>query len=462
MRTTRRRLSLRLRITAGALVVLVAALCGAGVVVVQVVERKMVQQIDTGLRADANFIQRAMTRGSGLPMGEGPTDLYVQFLAADGRVVGAGTAATGLPPLAPPHQSTASRIETRHDPARGDLRVLAQRAPLDPTETLVVARSSNSVRQMRDSLIGLLAVLVVLGSVALGWLIWLVVGRALRPVDKMRESVDSIGERDLHRRVIPPGTGDELDELAGTLNGLLGRIDAAMTRENTFVADASHELRTPIAGVRALLETEPTDAESVLRIRVEALARIGELQDLVDDLLVLAKADAQAERHVQSVDLDELVLGQARQLDRTANLHIDVSRVSGGQVAGRDTDLARLVENLSTNAARYAATTIAFSVQQFDDTVELTVTDDGPGIAAEDADRVFERFSTLDDARSPGRAGAGLGLSIVLAIVTAHRGTVRLEHAPGGGALIVVRLPSSESSAIGHRRPVDRQRYPVG
>ena len=204
MRMTRRRPSLRLRITAGALVVLVAALCCAGAAVVQVVERKMVRQIDTTLRADANFIQRAMTGGSGLPMGEGPTDLYVQFLAADGRIVGAGTAATGLRALARPRHAATEAIETRHDPVRGDLRVLAQRAPLDSTQTLVLARSANSVREMRDSLIQLLAVLVVLGSVALGWLIWLVVGRALRPVDRMREAVDSIGERDLHRRVIDP------------------------------------------------------------------------------------------------------------------------------------------------------------------------------------------------------------------------------------------------------------------
>jgi len=113
-------------------------------------------------------------------------------------------------------------------------------------------------------------------------------------------------------------------------------------------------------------------------------------------------------------------------------------------VLGRDTDLGRLVENLATNAARYARTTVAFSVRQADGIVEFTVTDDGPGIAAEDRTKIFERFSTLDDARSRERAGGGLGLSIASAIVTAHHGTIRAEDAPapGSGAVLVVRLPA--------------------
>jgi signal transduction histidine kinase len=180
----------------------------------------------------------------------------------------------------------------------------------------------------------------------------------------------------------------------------------------------------------------------VVRIRAEALSRLGQLQDLVEDLLVLAKADTGPHRTPQPVDLDELVLGAARLLDRTTNLRIDTSRVSGGQVAGRDTELGCLVENLATNAARYATTAVVFAVQQLGETVEFTVADDGPGIAAEDRDRIFERFSTLEDARGSDRSGAGLGLSIVSAIVAAHGGSIRVDEGGGTGARFVVQLPA--------------------
>jgi signal transduction histidine kinase len=438
----RHRASLRMRITAGALVVVVAGFSGAGLLVIGVLKRQLVAQIDSALTADADFTQRLMTRGSGLPMGEGPTDLYVQFVAADGRVLGAGTAAAGRPALARPRQAATAKIVTRRDPVLGELRVLTVSLANDRAVTLVLARSSTSVSNVRDSLIHLLTLLVGIGSMSLGCLIWVVVGRALRPVDEIRRTVDAIGERDLHRRVVKPGTGDELDGLADTLNALLRRLDASVTREHQFVADASHELRTPIAGVRALLETEPADPTSVVRVRAEALARLGQLQDLVEDLLVLAKADTGPHQPPRPVDLDELVLGAARQLARTTKLRIDTSRVSGGQVVGRDTDLGRLVENLATNAARYANTAVVFAVRQLGETVELTVADDGPGIDAEDRDRIFERFSTLEDSRGPDRSGAGLGLSIVSAIVAAHGGSIRVDEGGGTGARFVVQLPA--------------------
>ena len=383
-----------------------------------------------------------MKRGTGLPMGEGPTDLYVQFVAADGRVLGASTAAQGLPALARPGRS-AGGLVNRHDRTLGELRVLARPAPTSSRVTLVVARSADSVSDMRASLFRLLVMMVAAGSVLLGWVIWIVVGRALRPVDVMRRTVGSISERDLRRRLDRPGTGDELDRLADTLNELLARLERALTRERQFVADASHELRTPIAGVRALLESEPADPVTVVPVRAEALARLGALQDLVDDLLVLAKADGSVpDASVGSVDLDDLVLGQARQLEHTTNLRIDTSKVSGGQVAGRDTDLGRLVENLATNAARYARSTVTFSIRQLNGIVEFTVSDDGPGIAVADRERIFERFTTLEGARSRARGGAGLGLSIASTIVAAHHGSICVDDAPGAGATFVVRLPA--------------------
>lgn len=441
MKMRRRRMSLRLRITAGALVVVAGALTAAGLIVIGTIEREMTDQIDTALRADADFTQRAITSGSGLPMGEGPADLYVQFVDESDNVVGAGTAALGRPALEAPNQLD-DTITTVTDAQLGELRVLTTRAPNNPALTLVLARSSRNVAVVRDALTRLLAMLVVMGSALLGVLVWLVVGRALRPVESMRRTVEGLDDSDLRTRVTLPGTGDELDRLARTLNDLLARLEVAVEGERRFVADASHDLRTPLAAMRALLETEAADPDLVVLTRADALARLDQLQVLVDQLLALASADAAEPAPAQPVDLDELVLGQARQLTRRSHLIVDTSRVSGGQVAGRESDLDRLVENLATNASRYASTTVWFTVHQFGDTVELIIDDDGPGIAPDDRERVFERFATLDDARTHLGSGAGLGLAIVDAIVTAHHGTIRVGDAPGGGARFEVRLPA--------------------
>jgi signal transduction histidine kinase len=435
-------MSLRLRITAGALAVVVAVSCAGGLLLIRVVEREMLAQVDATLTANADYIDRSIRSGDPLPTGEGPTDLYVQFLAADGSVAGASTAAQDRPPLAEPLPGAERRIVTEHDDALGPLRVLVQPAPTDATTTLAVARSARSVGDVRSLLMRMLVVTVAVAGILIGVLVWVVVGRALRPVEAMRKAVHTISERDLQRRIDRPGTGDELERLADTLNDLLDRLDRAVTRERQFVADASHELRSPIAGVRALLETEPTDPAAVVGVRAEALARLGHLQDMVEHLLVLSRNDEGCGPPKRPVDLDDLVLGQARQLTRMTNLRVDTSQVSGGQVVGRDTDLARVIENLAANAARHARTTVAFAVRQLDGVVELAVIDDGPGIAAADRGRIFERFTTLDDARSLGQGGTGLGLSIASAIVAAHHGTIRADDAPGAGARFVVRLPA--------------------
>ena len=447
-RPRRRRLSLRTRITAGALLVVVIAVCGAGLLVIEVLEREMIAQIDSTLTANADFIDRAIASdGGGLPIEEGPTDLFVQFLSRDGQVIGASEAALGAPAIGASSIRPIDEdpeIATVHAPDLGELRVLARSMPPDGEVTLVVARSAANVTEVRDSLARLLIITTSVLTLLLGVLIWVVVGRALRPVGAMAQKVDAMSDRELHRRLDLPGTRDELDRLADTLNHLLERLDVAVARERRFVSDASHELRTPIAGVRALLETVPDDPDEAAAVRAEALMTLWRLQDLVDELLTLTKADASTSgTAAHPVDLDELVLEQARRLERGTDLAIDISRVSGGQVLGRDTDLSRLVENLATNATRFAVSTVAFSVQQRDDEVEFTVSDDGPGIAEPDRARVFERFTTLDASRSAVRGGTGLGLSIASAIVAAHDGSIAVDDAPGGGARFIVRLPAN-------------------
>src|SRR4051812_39841936 len=168
----RRRRSLRLRITAGALVVVVAALAGAGLLLIYAVQREMVAQIDSTLTANADFIDRSMKSGEGLPVRAGPTDLYVQFVAPDGRVLGSSTSARGLAALGRVRAAKPRQIVSTHSPVLGDLRVLVTNAPAPPNVLLVVARSASDVADVRSSLVRLLVVMGAAGSVMLAFLIW--------------------------------------------------------------------------------------------------------------------------------------------------------------------------------------------------------------------------------------------------------------------------------------------------
>ncbi len=438
----RRRLSLRFRITAGALVVVVAALSLSGVLVTEVVEHAMTDQIDRTLRADADFAERSFTTGTPISPSEGPNGLYVQFLdRSTGAVSGMSPQVRHRPALMKEAQANGT-IATVHDARLGTVRSLVVAAPGNAHVSLILARSSHDVAAVGSTLTRLLVALIVFGSALLGVVIFWVVGRALHPVEQMRRTVEKVGDDRLATRLALPGTRDELDRLATTLNDLLQRLEAAMAAERRFVADASHDLRTPIAALRVNLEAEADDPELTVLTRAEALARVEELQDLVDRLLVLSTADRGADPPEEPVDLDDLVLTQARRIRAKGDLVVDTTRVSGGQVTGSDTDLARVVANLTANAVRYAHRAISFTVHTFGDTVELVVDDDGPGIPAADRDRIFERFATLDDARTNGRSGTGLGLAIAAAIVATHRGTIWAEEAPGGGARLSVRLPA--------------------
>jgi signal transduction histidine kinase len=280
-------------------------------------------------------------------------------------------------------------------------------------------------------------------TLVLGGLIWIVVGRSLRPVEVIRSTVSEITERDLSQRVATSGTNDEVDRLATTMNEMLARLERAAARERRLVADASHELRSPLAAAQALIQSRPADPVEARTHDTMALDALARLQALVDELLELARHDLPQAPPSRSIDLDGLVLQHADVLRRTSDLTIDTSTVSGGQVLGSEEALGRMVENLASNAGRHARSSVAFTVREQDDQVELVVTDDGPGIAAEHRQEVFERFTRLDDARARDGSGAGLGLAIVARIVERHRGTVHIDAGPANiGTAITVHLPS--------------------
>jgi signal transduction histidine kinase len=277
--------------------------------------------------------------------------------------------------------------------------------------------------------------------------IWVLLGRALRPVEAIRARVEEISAGDLDRRVPEPRSGDEIGRLAQTMNAMLARLQSATARQRAFVADASHELQSPLTAFRTQLEVAVVHREDWPRAGPRLLADTQRMERLVRDLLFLASVEeAGVEKAGGLVDLDDVVLEEAarlRSVDRVQvnHVHIDTSRVSAAPVRGSREELTRLVRNLLENAVRHAATAVRAELATEDTTVRLVVSDDGPGLPAGRRERIFDRFVRLDGARSREDGGAGLGLAIVKAIAERHAGTVTAGNG-SPGARFVVTLPA--------------------
>lgn len=285
---------------------------------------------------------------------------------------------------------------------------------------------------------------------------WFAVGRVLRPVEAIRAEFAKLTAHHLDRRVPVPRAGNEIARLAETMNATLDRLQTAVDQQRQFVADASHELRTPLACLRTELElalhrTEAADWPQVVHDAHEDTKR---LQDLTEDLLLLARLDAnhtdrQPERSV--VDLTDLVRDETARRRPPRDLSINVHTEPGPvTVQGHPLLLARVLGNLLDNAERHANSTITVRLTHDPDGGEavLDVQDDGPGIPLKDHQRVFERFTRLDDARTRDAGGSGLGLAIAHRITTAHHGTLTITPSTHGAhsAHFTLRFPSPRSA----------------
>ncbi|MFD3924002.1 ATP-binding protein [Streptomyces sp. NPDC058595] len=285
-------------------------------------------------------------------------------------------------------------------------------------------------------LIGLPALLVVVGGVT-----WLVTRRALKPVEGIRREMAAItASEDLSRRVPEPGTHDEVAKLARTTNETLTALEASVERQRRFVADASHELRSPIASLRTQLEVGVAHPE--LLDVPGAVTDTVRLQQLAADLLLLARLDAGEQAGRTRLDLAALVREEVSQ--RSADRIPVLPDVGGSaEVAGSRGQLARVLGNLLDNAQRHAAGEIRATVRREGAQVVLAVSDDGAGVPEEERERIFERFVRLDDARSRDDGGAGLGLAIARDVAHRHGGTLEVGRGEAGGALFELRLPAA-------------------
>lgn len=280
-------------------------------------------------------------------------------------------------------------------------------------------------------LLALPVVLLVIAGVT-----WLVTRRALRPVAAIRAELASITAGDLSRRVPEPGSRDEIGDLARTTNATLAQLDSAVSQQRRFIADASHELRSPIATIRARLEVG-AEHPGLLR-PAELLDDVVRLQHLATDLLLLARLDAGEHPPPRRLDLAGLIRVAATRPARFP-VHLDVPAEL--PVTGVPARLDRVLTNLLDNAQHHTSTAVWVTAHTTGADVTIEIADDGPGVPEAERARVFGRFVRLDEARSRDEGGAGLGLAIVADLVAAHGGTVELTDRPGGGALFRVLLP---------------------
>ena len=373
-----------------------------------------------------------------------------QVVDTGGSVIASSAQLAGLPPLSglrPPARGRASSVELSPDIREADKYVVVARGVRSGEQHYVVlvgeslAPANRSVRTVETFLaLGLPVLLLVVGGAT-----FVFVGRSLRPVEAIRSRVAQISSQELSERFPEPAVYDEVGRLSVTMNDMLGRLQRAQQAQHRFVADASHELRSPLATLRSTLEIALVHPRTRTTENTEAmLSETERLQRLVDDLVVLARSDELPSTTRGDVDLEDLVQDERNRVHATTSLLVDGS-VRPVRVHGSRHELAQVVRNLVDNAVQHARECITIDVREEhqDDgaAAVLSVGDDGPGIPPGDRDRVFERFVRLDAHRSRHQGGSGLGLAIVDKLVRDHGGSVTVGDSPGGGALFVVRLP---------------------
>ena len=404
-------LSLRWKATLVATAIVAVALGGASAVLVGVLNRSLE---DTAAREAARRAALVAQVLSAQPPDEAiKRGVVTKLNEPDVQVLGA----TAAPPE---HWAPSGSYVVALKPAQtAQGKVLVQaRASLAP-----VAAALETLKSVL--LPGIPAMLLLVGG-----LTWLAVGRALAPVSAIRREFADITATDLHRRVPVPGARDEVARLAETMNGTLDRLEQAVGQHRRFVADAAHELRSPLAVLRTRLEIAPRQP-----LTVEALTDIDRIQRLTADLLLLARLDAGEPPEHAEVELGQVTAEEAMQVRPRTDVRVRLQIAAGVVVLGSGAQLRRLVANLVDNAVRHARSTVVVRLRCGDGAALLEVEDDGPGIPVEHREAVFDRFTRLDEARARDAGGSGLGLAIARDIAVRHGGTLAVVGGPPGACL---------------------------
>lgn len=466
-----------MRTAVAAVAVVGISLLGAAIGMVAFLERSLRDEVRAAAGSRAVAVADSIALGEldgALDAGDAEEE-FVQVLAGDGSVAASSRNLAGEPALIaldPGESVTVERVPFEDGPF---LAVAARTTSPDGPAAVVVGRSLEDVAEATAAATRALAIGIPILVVLVGAVAWRVVGRALAPVERIRDEVEAISAAELHRRV-PATTGaDEIARLAETMNGMLDRLQRSQERQRRFVSDASHELRSPVASIRQQAEVAIAHPETTaLGELAEGVLEEGlRLQHIVEDLLLLARIDeGRGPLRAGPVDLDDLLLDIAERLRNSSTLRVSTGGVSAARVVGDRGQLERLIRNLADNAVRHAQGEIALSLGRDERGVLLAVDDDGVGIGAAERERVFDRFVRLADARDRDTGGAGLGLSIAREIAALHRGTVAAVESQLGGARLEVHLPpapdrassasfSEESDPAPHHGDGPEERVPI-
>ncbi len=452
-RLLRRNAGVRLRLTLAAAAVVAVALAVSGLALVVLLGRSLDHS------ADATATQRgrelvALMRQQGLDAAAKSVTASVgettiaQILGPGRQVLASSAQIDGEPAISSrdvtPGTEAHDRVENLPVGDGSAYKAVSLGVRIDGTNYQVVvaqslAAAQDSVRTVSAMLLVGLPILALL----VGVVTFALVGRSLRPVESMRRKVSAITARDLSMRVPVPPAQDELSRLAQTMNDMLDRLERSQAAARRFVADASHELRSPVSALKAMLHvTGPETAGADWRESRAAMgAEADRLERIVADLLFLAAADDRGLRSVaEDVDLDDLV-GAERQRLRTATSLEVGGTVRAVRCKGDPHLLSQALRNLADNAAAHARSRVDIWLSQHGDSAVIEVSDDGLGVPEQDRTRIFDRFVRLDASRTRVSGGTGLGLSIVAEVVRAHGGTLEVYDGTLGGATFRIELP---------------------
>ena len=461
------RLSLRARLLAG-MALVVVALSVVGVIVTRTTRDTLVEQIDARLAVDEFADRQPNDRGPGPPPYERSSDVYEGLLSGDELTTFGPSELTDDPASAPAVDAeTAAQSERTREPftvgaASGDdVRYRVRTFEVSPGVYWVKAIPLTDVD---DTIGNLITVELIAGAIVLALLAavaWWVVRLGIRPIKQMTRTAEQIASGDLSPRVPEAPASTEAGQLGSALNHMLERLDVAFTeraesqdRLRRFVADASHELRTPVTTIRGYAElyrvgglADRTELDEAMRRTEQEAVRMARL---VDDLLSLAKHDQGRPLEQQPVDLTLLVADAARDAGAVDPDRPITTQLDGPVVVSGDEDrLRQVVANIVGNALVHTppASPIELRVATNGTGAQIAVIDHGPGMTADVAARVTQRFYRADPARARDRGGSGLGMSIADAAVAAHGGAIEVESAPGQGTTVTVTLPRQRSTA---------------